>query len=758
MTTGKTKLGQKGMGAALAVAMLVSPASVMVASANTGTTPDTGTTAPNIDTINIVVSNQWLGNEAQSMMVNLLANGQKVADVALDAAGGWTHTFADLPKTDANGEIAYTIEPDAGLTGYDVHVNGDAANGFTLASLEKPDNPGYQGTPLDIDVEKSWVGDEGDKATVMLLANGIEVGEVTLTAAGGWKHEFADLPSTMATGGTVTYTLAEGYSAGYDTVITGNQDQGFIVSNIKEQDAVAEGAVVTKYVDADGKEIALRDTVSGAIGEPYQTASKNIAGYKVKEVAGDEAGKFGADITEVIYVYELVDKEQDHVEGNVIVKYVDADGKEIALRDTQTGKLDTEFKLTAKEIAGYKLEDGKTTISGKFEQGVKTVTFTYVEDKKGEASVMGSVVVKYVDKNGNEIANRERLTGKIGEAYKTTERKIDGYTFLRATGSGAKDGKFAEGITIIEYQYEAVALESRVSVKYVDESGKEISERVNRSGKIGERYTTEQKKINGYEFVNVRGAESGQYVSEATEVTYVYKQIIEGQAIEGKVVVKHVNNQGKEITSRDNLTGKVGETYSIQPKQVQGYTHDKTNGDTANVFREGVLTVLVTYKQNEDAFDKAEPVDNNGGLTINPVKPPTVNMDAFPTVNTDNLTMANPVDSTTTSYAPVGSVVPNSNTGESGSATTITYANNGGQESTDGTTSANATDASSTTTVQNANNGQQDGTEQAEQGKELANTSTNTFNLLAIGSTLLAAVAIGFLAVNRRRNGVTEPK
>ena len=61
---------------------------------------------------------------------------------------------------------------------------------------------------------------------------------------------------------------------------------------------------------------------------------------------------------------------------------------------------------------------------------------------------------------------------------------------------------------------------SYVVVKYVDENGQEIAEKVILSGKVGEFYFTTQKQIDGFDFVSVDQEEDGYFIEDILRVTY----------------------------------------------------------------------------------------------------------------------------------------------------------------------------------------------------------------------------------------------
>ena len=136
-------------------------------------------------------------------------------------------------------------------------------------------------------------------------------------------------------------------------------------------------------------------------------------------------------------------------QGTVKVQYVDEDGNEIASSRTMTGEVGTSYTTTAKTIAGYTLKTTPNNASGTYKNG--TITVTYVYSKDNDDVDKGTVIVKYVDENGNEIASSTTKTGEVGTSYTTTAKTISGYT-LKTTPSNAK-GTFKNGTIIVTYSY-----------------------------------------------------------------------------------------------------------------------------------------------------------------------------------------------------------------------------------------------------------------------------------------------------------------
>ena len=286
----------------------------------------------------------------------------------------------------------------------------------------------------------------------------------------------------------------------------------------EDPDGPTEGTVIVKYVDENGNEIAPSTTKKGTIGTSYTTTAKTISGYDLKTTPSNATGKFTASTITVTYVYS----EIGFNEAMVIVKYVDEDGNEIASSTTKTGLVGESYTTTAKTISGYNLKTTPSNATGKFAASTITVTYVY---SKADAE-KGTVVVKYVDENGNEIAGSTTKTGEVGESYTTTEKTVSGYELISIPTNSS--GKFINGTITVIYKYEKVQdIENPgyVKVKYIDiDTNKEIADSITLKGEVGESYTTTQKSISGYTFDSVVGKTNGTYKDGTLVVTYRYKK------------------------------------------------------------------------------------------------------------------------------------------------------------------------------------------------------------------------------------------
>ena len=187
-------------------------------------TAATGFTVTNTITgkVSVPVTKVWVGPQASSAKVTLLADGVEKDSVTLNATNGWAHTFTNLDKYNNGTEIVYTVTEEP-IANYDSVVTGDAATGFkvTNTNTEK----------TSVDVTKTWVGTPAASVTIKLFADGIEKETVTLTAADNWTHTFANLDKYAADGHEIVYTVDETPVTDYTKAISGDAANGFTITN-----------------------------------------------------------------------------------------------------------------------------------------------------------------------------------------------------------------------------------------------------------------------------------------------------------------------------------------------------------------------------------------------------------------------------------------------------------------------------------------------------------------------------------------------
>ena len=414
---------------------------------------------------------------------------------------------------------------------------------------------------------------------------------------------------------TITYTYAEEKTREIEK-------KGSVVVNYKTEDGtelkapytdtpetVAEVVTEKYYVDADGNDVIVSSTTASK-NVPYNTKENETEKpQKLTDAQGNvyylneantmtsvngtettspaETGTVVEGVTKVTYIYEKA--------GSVIVNYKTEDGTpltgtvvgdesktvESGAKDIDNGKPGTAYntadngmkpeRIKTAEGKVYQLvpESTEGEETGEVESGTtKEVTYVYKE-------VKGNVVVKYVDTEGNTLADDEQdeTDASLNVKYDTTDHKKESiekdgvkyYLTAKALKDGSKEtGDVVEGTTEVTYVYEKAG---SVIVNYQTEDGMPLvgtADGVNvesgakdttdakagtdyntaDNGMKPNRITTAEGKV--YELVPTatKGDETGKVVAgETKEVTYVYKEV------KGNVVVKYEDTEGNVIAA-----------------------------------------------------------------------------------------------------------------------------------------------------------------------------------------------------------------
>ena len=212
------------------------------------------------------------GIRPASVTVKLLEDGSEVgAPVTLSAANNWMHTFSKLDKFNKNGKkITYTVEEEqtdmiTGVSGrttyaYNISRDREGSNNFTITNIHTHANEF-----IKIKVGKIWTDQNGrmddndqripDEIQIRLFADGNEAGSKTVTYDDDWKCEFTHLPKyDEKTGREIVYDIVEDPVEDFSTVIEGDAETGFIVTN-KYDPGKTQVFVYKKWeddFDADG--------------------------------------------------------------------------------------------------------------------------------------------------------------------------------------------------------------------------------------------------------------------------------------------------------------------------------------------------------------------------------------------------------------------------------------------------------------------------------------------------------------------------
>ena len=152
-----------------------------------------------------------------------------------DPSKTWTITTGEdgTATTEKLPAGTYNVQEITAPAGY--QLNTDTYNLTVSATTGVIKTVEDEKTPtVDVQVNKTWVGTVGGPVTVRLYKDGVASTEtVTLDQTNNWAATFSGLLRNDATDGhVIAYTVAEeNVPAGYTSAVSGNQTDGFTVTN-----------------------------------------------------------------------------------------------------------------------------------------------------------------------------------------------------------------------------------------------------------------------------------------------------------------------------------------------------------------------------------------------------------------------------------------------------------------------------------------------------------------------------------------------
>ena len=122
----------------------------------------------------------------------------------------------------------------------------------------------------------------------------------------------------------------------------------------------------------------------------------------------------------------------------------------------------------------------------------------------------------------NESKGDDKIEENIGNLKSNDKKDIDmNFHFSGPLLTNAWQGYELTGHSHLSY----TAAKGNLTVKYVDENGKELADAIYNREMVGKEYTTEEKEFQYYELLKVEGNKTGIYTEEDTLVVYVYTYV-----------------------------------------------------------------------------------------------------------------------------------------------------------------------------------------------------------------------------------------
>ena len=386
--------------------------------------------------------------------------------------------------------------------------------------------------------------------------------------------------------------------------------KGYVVPNIPtdpSQDTVInyvanKAKLVVKYVDEKGKDLIPSETTEGKVGDEYTTTGKVIPGHLLVRVDGDAKGKIGTDGSTVTYVYKPIGSWIPNIPGQPTspIKYPN-DPADPTKPGKPTDVLPYVPGFTPEDKDGNPLKpvDPTDPTKGYVVPNIPTdpsqdTVINYVANK-------AKLVVKYVDEKGKDLIPSETTEGKVGDEYATSGKVIKGYVLVRVDGEAK--GKIGKDGSTVTYIYKPLGSwvpnipgQPTDPIKYPNDPtdptkpGKEKPVLPYVPG-----YTPKDKDGNPLKPVDPNDPTKGYEVpnvptnpGEDTPINYV--------ANKANLVVKYVDEKGKDLLPAETTEGKVGDEYATSGKVIKGYVLVRVDGEAKGKIGKDGSTVTYIYK------------------------------------------------------------------------------------------------------------------------------------------------------------------
>ena len=430
------------------------------------------------------------------------------------------------------------------------------------------------------------------------------------------------------TGFTYEYVgLKQGSPAASGKVVEGTTEVVYEYRLVSEEEKTPSSSVVTKTGSVDVKHVVINE-------------DGTLKTLKEAEVVKD---KVPVEYEDTYVTYSKGVKVSERKEKRTVTEKYDTTDKQYpTLKDETTG-------LVYKYVAPI---SDSAPAAGDVTEGEKHVIYSYTLDKQEETTpsktveTKGSVVVKYVDANGNEIKDAENVVTdavvkttktyatKSGDVvlstrdevtendvnYNAAEKKVDTitkdgkkYVFRGVYEVSDKynnvleeTGKVKEGITTVVYQYDYVIPVDPTKPNEGENTPPKPEDKIpndpqNRSYKdLG--LLTEVKRNITYVYEN--GPKAGQEASEPVEQTARFTRTAE------------INSRTGEVTYTSDWTKEQKLAEVVSPK-IDKYTVDKEKVAELPVTHESEdSSEIVKYRENPDIIEHDAAKDKKGSVVV----------------------------------------------------------------------------------------------------------------------------------------------
>ena len=429
------------------------------------------------------------------------------------------------------------------------------------------------------------------------------------------------------TGFTYEYVgLKQGSPAASGKVVEGTTEVVYEYRLVSEEEKTPSSSVVTKTGSVDVKHVVINE-------------DGTLKTLKATEVVKD---KVPVEYEDTYVTYSKGVKVSERKETRTVTENYDTTDKQYRiLKDEATG-------LVYKYVAPT---SDSAPATGDVTEGEKHVIYSYTLDKQEETTptvteTKGSVVVKYVDADGNEIKDAENVVTdavvkttktyatKSGEVvlstrdevtendvnYNVAEKKVDTinkdgkkYVFRgvyevsdKFNNTTEETGKVKEGVTTVVYQYDYVIPVDPTKPNEGDQNPPKPEDKIpndpqNRSYKdLG--VLKEVKRTITYVYEN--GSKAGQEASAPVNQNARFTRTAEINSRTGEVV--YTSEWTKEQKLAEVVSPKI-DKYAVDKEKVAELSVTHESEDSSEI---------VKYRENPEIIEHDAAKDKKGSVVV----------------------------------------------------------------------------------------------------------------------------------------------
>ncbi len=509
------------------------------------------------------------GKRPSSIIVNLLADGEKVDSKTVTASDNWSWSFTGLDKYNSGTEIVYTISEDT-VADYTTVVDG-----YNITNTHTPEKTTISGSKTWDDADNQD-GKRPSSIIVNLLADGEKVDSKTVTAENEWNWSFTDL-NKYAKGREIQYTITEDKVENYITNIE-KTENGYVVTNsyTPETTSISVEKVWEDKNNQDGVRPAsikvklymkiLDNNIAVANKEPLELNASTFWKAEFKDLP-----KYAKGI-EIKYIVKEVNEQADAtIKGTEYkVAYddpiINENGKYIKITNRYTPKTTSVsvekvwedknnqdgVRPDSINVQLYKTVGTTTTSVEKVKLTNSKLTHTWTELPQYEKGTEIKYTVRELDSNGNPLEDGKQINGKSGTKY----------TVKYTTDENGKQ--------IITNTYKRVTTSVSGTKTWVDYDNK---------------YNSRPESITINLLANGEKVDSKTITPQNGSWTYEFD--------EGLPVYKN----GQKIT------------YTISEEEVSGYTSNVTGYNVTNTYTEAPKGTITMNWDTQSTTESPIPVD-----------------------------------------------------------------------------------------------------------------------------------------------------